>query len=153
VKILPSIAAITTLSLPACSTLETTAPCTRLTVASVQHHTLDISFRRDVRSQIIVLHLAWTPPGPPFYTPYGRLQALTLTEGNITVEVPPERISHIEDIWPGSITLRSTRVGSYELSIPHGVPIAVPDVITIRSGRFVGIHTTDSFYPPAPRPQ
>ncbi len=62
--------------------------------------------------------------------------------------VPPDRIGHIEDIWPGSITLRSARVGSYELSIPQGVPAAVQEIITIRSGRLVSIHTAESFYPP-----
>ena len=64
--------------------------------------------------------------------------------------IPPDRISHIEDIWPESITLRSARSGFYELSIPQGIPAAVPEIITIRSGRFVGIHTADSFYPPPP---
>ena len=64
--------------------------------------------------------------------------------------VPPERISHIEDIWPEQITLRSARVGSYELSIPQGVPAAVPEIITIRDSRFVSIHTAESSYPPPP---
>ena len=100
-----------------------------------------------------IVHLAWAAPGSPYYTPYGPLRQLTLSEGGHTTIVPAERIGHIEDFWPDLITLRSQRVGDYELTIPQGIPIAVPEVISIRAGRFTSIHTAESSYPPPPKQQ
>lgn len=145
-KPLLQLALCSLLALAGCTNTAQRGPlCARLPIlpAAAQARTLVLAFRRDAASQPIVLRLTWDAPGAPFYTPYGPLRSATLIEGDATTAIPPVSISHIEDFWPDLITLRSARTGDYELTIPQGVPIAVPGIITIRAERFVSIRTAE----------
>jgi len=152
-RLLPSSAAIATLLLAGCGSIENPRPCSHVSTSPAGQNALDISFHRRGAPRNIVVHMEWAAPAAPFYTQYGPLRSLTVAEGATVVAVPRESISQIEDFWPELITMRSARSGSYELSIPMGVPVAVPEIVHIRSGRFAGIRTADSFYPLPPRRQ
>jgi len=104
--------------------------CNRISVAA-NHRTLDISFRRRRNAALILLHLAWAAPVPPFNTPYGPLEQLIVREGGRETAIPKERIAAIKDFQPEMITLRSPRVGIYAISIPFGVPNPKVELISI----------------------
>lgn len=126
------------LSFAGCSAYRGGTYCVRESVRSTPEKTLDISFRRRHTSQSILVHLAWALPSPPFYTRYGPLQEVTIRErnniGSVAIKFPKERLSHIEDFWPDLIILRSPYFGSYELSIPTGVPNPVPEILSTNDG-------------------
>lgn len=113
-KILFCVATVTVLLLTGCRTVETSVRCPRVSISPVKNRTLDVSFRRGATAQTIVLHLAWADPGAPFYTQYGPLQAMTLTEGATTVVVPRKSISRIVSSVTSKCTTRG-RIKMYHL--------------------------------------
>lgn len=44
--------------------------------------------------------------------------------------------------------LRSPKPGSYDLSIPMGIPAAVPEIVSVRNGKLKSVKTEKFDYPP-----
>jgi len=107
---------------------------------SITHETpirSTITFRRNTADAKvpIVVTITSLPSSDRLYSPRGPLSRITITEGDAIFDLPRSQFptdSHLrslEDIWSDDITLMSKKPYAYRLTIPHGVPKGVSDII------------------------
>lgn len=98
---------------------------------------------RDVLPIVVTLKSRPTPDAS-FYTPRGPLEEVGIAEGMDVTTLPAATIqAHpflrtVEDTWPENCRLFSSKIGSYKLWIPYGVPAGVSGVLLhFQKGKFL----------------
>lgn len=108
---------------------------------------------RDVLPIVVTLKSRPTADAS-FYTPRGPLDEVVIAEGMDVVTLSAAAIqAHpvlrtVEDTWPENCRLFSSKIGSYKLWIPYGVPAGISGVMLhFQKGKFLSAaESTDPQY-------